>query len=59
MNAELPPFKREHSSESASTIDHVITLLKYEEAIFTHGTSDVARTAPASLRLRRSIEEDG
>ena len=28
MNAELPPFKNgEHNSESASTIDHVITPL--------------------------------
>jgi len=35
MNAELPPFKNEeHNSESASTIDRVITSLRLNENNF-------------------------
>ena len=50
MNAELPPFKNEeHNSESASTIDHVITPLiaagvYYHHIIITHARHARART---------------
>jgi len=38
MNMKLPPFKNgEHSSESASTIDHVITALTLQPAQSTAG----------------------